>query len=872
VDTCPSEDELTLFLSGEDADAIALHIRQCGRCQQVLERLSDDEALRSASFASGQVAWNWGDPTELSPIVEALRGQDPSRSRGDLAANLLQRPVALDAPRVPGSVGSLGPYDIEAEIGHGGMGVVYRARDRNTGRRVALKVLFAGNDDERARRRFVQEVRAAAGVDHDHIVRLYATSDPADPIPYFVMEYVAGPSLAELISSRVRIAPREAADLVAQAATGVQAAHGAGLIHSDIKPANILIDPATGRAKVGDFGLARRENEAARLSREGLLPGTPAYLSPEQARGESTPSPRSDIYGLGVTLYECLTGEPPFLGKPHRIIHQVLSDEPRPPRRINPAVPADLETICLKAMAKDPSRRYASPADLAADLRRFLNGEPILARPAGVLERIWRFARRRPLIAAMAASLAVVSLAGFGGVVWQWRRAEAQRAQAEHNFREARRLVDAFYTRAYTEGLLSRPGLESLRRELFRDLLGYYRGFLRQRRDDPALQADLAEACFRVGTLTAEHGDKADAIEAFRQAESLFRAAVRRDPADRGARMKQAQCLDHLALAETQFGRWDVALGGHEQASDLLRELVEEAPRDRMARSSLARSLGHVANSRSLLHDTPGARRAYRDVVRILEELVAEEPSVSGHRDDLALTYNNMAMREEDPRAVAQDLRRALEIREQLLAQDPTNLYRRRNVARTCQNLGVAESEQGRQSEALERLERCCRLLEEVVRVDPTNSTYQCDLAQGYVNWSDVLGRSGRLDESVRSARQAREIYERLLTIQPGFDTARTGLISALVNVSESLVRKGRLAEATESTERAVKIARERAGERPEDGERQGDLAVKLIQLADVYRKLGRSADAEGSEREAQALRPRTGGGLDAAGVRRSSP
>ena len=137
-------------------------------------------------------------------------------------------------------LGSLGPYDIEAEIGRGGMGTVYRARDRTTGRLVAVKVLFAGNDDERTRRRFVQEVRAAAKVDHDHIVRLYATSDPSDRIPYFVMEYVPGPSLAERISGQGRIPPREAAELVAQAATGVQAAHAAGLIHSDVKPANIL--------------------------------------------------------------------------------------------------------------------------------------------------------------------------------------------------------------------------------------------------------------------------------------------------------------------------------------------------------------------------------------------------------------------------------------------------------------------------------------------------------------------------------------------------------------------------------------------------------------------------------------------------------
>jgi len=154
---------------------------------------------------------------------------------------------------------------------------------------------------------------------------------------------------------------------------------------------------------VGDFGLARLETETPGRSREGLLPGTPAYLSPEQVRGESRPAPSSDIYSLGATLYECLTGEPPFHGKPHRIIHQVLNDEPSPPRALIPAIPADLETICLKAMAKDPSRRYATSAALASDLHRFLNGEPILARPVGPLERAWRWCRNNQRVAALIA-------------------------------------------------------------------------------------------------------------------------------------------------------------------------------------------------------------------------------------------------------------------------------------------------------------------------------------------------------------------------------------------------------------------------------------------------------------------------------------
>ncbi len=509
-------------------------------------------------------------------------------------------------------------------------------------------------------------------------------------------------------------------------------------------------------------------------------------------------------------------------------------------------------------MARDPARRYPTARDLADDLGRFLRGETILARPAGVLERTWRFTRRRPLIAGLAASLAVVSLTGFAGVVWQWRRAEAQRAQAEHNFREARRLVDTFYTRIFTEGLFFRPGLESLRREMFRDLLAYYRDFLRQRRDDPTLQDDLAEACFRVGRLTTEEGDRADAIEVFRQADSLFQAMERRNPADRGARMRQAQCLDSIARMEAELGRLEAALRNHEQARDLFRKLVDEAPQDRDAKRDFAATLGNVANLRSMLHDSAGARLAYREVLGVLEQLVAAEPSVPRYRDDLALTYNNMAFREEDRQVAARDLRTAIQLREQLLALDPTNQYRRRNVARSCQNLAFYAYDRSH-TEAFELIERCCRLLEEVVQSEPTITSYQCDLGDGYLNQSDILGRGGRLDDAVRSGRRAREIFERLRTAQPQLDSARIGLMGALSNIAESLSNKGQFAEAAEPIEKAVEIARERVKESPQDGERKGQLARELSQLADVCRKLGRSTDAESHEREAATLGPKTG-------------
>ena len=517
------------------------------------------------------------------------------------------------------------------------------------------------------------------------------------------------------------------------------------------------------------------------------------------------PGPTSTA--VGATLYEAMTGEPPFRGTAGSVLRQVIETDPRAPRRINSALPRDLETICLKAMARDPARRYPTARDLADDLGRFLRGETILARPAGILERTWRSLARRPLIAGLAASLAVVSLTGFAGVVWQWRRAEAQRAQAEHNFREARRLVDTFYTRIFTEGLFFRPGLESLRREMFRDLLGYYRDFLRQRRDDPTLQDDLAEACFRVGRLTTEEGDRADAIEVFRQADSLFQAMERRNPADRGAHEAGAMSGQHRADGGRAWPTWRRPCVATSKPANLFRKLVEEAPRIATPSATLPPRLGNVANLCSMLHDSAGARLAYREVLEVLEQLVAADPSVPRYRDDLALTYNNMAFRKRIPSSPPETCAKRSSFASSSWRWTPPTSTAAATwpvPVRTWASMSMLRGAIPRHSSCIER---CCRLLEEVVQAEPTNTTYQCDLADGYLNLGDSLGRNGRLDESVRSGRRAREVFERLLATQPRLDPARNGLMGALSNISESLSQKGQFAEAVESIEKAVEIA-----------------------------------------------------------------
>jgi WD40 repeat protein len=307
----------------------------------------------------------------------------------------------------------LGRFELLDTVGHGAFGTVYKARDPELDRTVAIKVPRAGNlAGAEDLDRFLREARSVAQLRHPSIVTVHEVGQQ-NGVPYLVSDFVQGVTLADLLSAR-RPAFREAAELVAAVADALQYAHEHGVIHRDVKPSNILLGE-DGRPCVMDFGLAKRDAGEITMTLEGQVLGTPAYMSPEQARGDAhRVDGRSDVYSLGVVLYQMLTGELPFRGTQRMLLHQVLHDEPRPPRRLNDRIGRDLETICLKALAREPSRRYASARDLADDLRRWLKGEPIKAKAVGPLERGWRWLKRHPAAAAfiLVSAVAVSALVG----------------------------------------------------------------------------------------------------------------------------------------------------------------------------------------------------------------------------------------------------------------------------------------------------------------------------------------------------------------------------------------------------------------------------------------------------------------------------
>jgi serine/threonine-protein kinase len=466
---------------------------------------------------------------------------------GELLPGLRTPPLADTVP--PGRPGAGLPqvagYEMEAVLGHGGMGVVYVARHRALDRRVAVKMLLAGpfaGPQELVR--FQRETTALACLRHPNIVQVYDAGE-VEGRPYFAMELVEGGSLAQKLAGTPQPA-RSAAALLATLAEAMQVAHQGGIVHRDLKPGNILLT-ADGTPKIADFGLARRLEGGAGLTQSGVPMGTPNYMAPEQARGQTNIGPAVDVYALGAILYEVLTGRPPFQGETAAAtMHQVIAHDPVPPSRLNFKVPRDLETICLKCLQKAPPHRYASAQTLADDLRRFGEGRPIQARPVSWGAQLWRWGRRNPTTAGLLATLLALFLVTVGAGLWFERQKFERQGRAQEaveaaltqipGLRQQGRWTEAEALLTQAKSRLDEAGSDDLR----------------QRLAQAEADLQLAAALEQIRLTPAIDGNRFDypsMAEAYAQAFEHAGLDVNGDNETVGARIRNSDLRPQLVMA-----------------------------------------------------------------------------------------------------------------------------------------------------------------------------------------------------------------------------------------------------------------------------------------------------------------------------------
>ena len=693
-------------------------------------------------------------PTESAPgahMLEILLGAAPSDrtpvspiSESGLSAN---RPAEVQ-PVIPG-------YEILGELGRGGMGVVYTARHQELKRLVALKVLREKEHTGKEQlQRFRAEAEAAARLQHPNIVQIHEVGQEYGR-PYIVLELAVGGSLEKRLAG-TPLPPRAAAQLVRILAQAMDYAHKRGVIHRDLKPSNVLLQAAesgsdeastplsradfqTTIPKISDFSLAKQLGTDSNQTHTGVILGTPSYMAPEQAQGQAAAAgPPVDIYALGAILYEVITGRPPFRAATLlETLEQVRSEEPVPPKRIQPGLPRDLQTICLKCLEKSPRQRYETAAELAADLERFLENSPIRARPAGPGERLAKWARRRPTSAALAAVTGAAVIAASVGILLhneqlheQVRQTELkevqarkEQARADANYRDASATLNQMLARLQQKGLADVPRLRELQQQLLEDALAFYQRAFQQLDDpDPAVRLDVATAYQKTATIQNLLGRPELAAQNFHRAIDLLENL----PDDIRSRVdtqgRLADCC--LGLGDSVKPRED-AEQWLKKAIDLREQICRSQPEDPNLQFAVAVTHHHLGSLYQVASRLTPAEGQHNHAVVLLDRLVREHPSNESYQAQLAESCINLAAiyqgTKRPPRA-AEYYKKASDILEVLAKKNPSDLRYQTSLAALCLNWGNLRYEGIDVPVALDRYSRAIEVCNSVLRQEPRHS------------------------------------------------------------------------------------------------------------------------------------------------------
>jgi serine/threonine-protein kinase len=664
-------------------------------------------------------------------------------------------------------------YEIVGELGRGGMGVVYKARQVGLNRWVALKmVLAAAHASQHQLNRFLTEAKAVADLQHPNIVQIYENGSH-DGLPFFSLEFVGGGSLDAKVHRKAQ-PPREAAHMVETLAQAMQYAHERGVIHRDLKPANILLT-TDGIPKITDFGLAKRLAEDSGQTKSGTLMGTPNYMAPEQARGEiQLVGPLSDVYTLGAILYELLTGRPPFQGPTVlETVKQVTNDEPVPPSRLQPQVPHDLETICLKCLQKDMGKRYESARALAEDLRRFLSDEPILARPVSNWERLGRWCRRNPRVAVLVGTVALLLIVVAGGSLAFAYRLSEEKKRTEEQSELATRIA----------------GLEKDARDEADQNAKLAERRAEEARKAQALaseQAKLAlEIVYDVVTKTNEKLQPIAQLGSLRK--ELLQLAMQKlehiskDAVDSGkADRTMGIALQNMGKFYEQWGETEKQTEVIESSLKIFNRLIAEQPEDELNKFNATishDSLGEIG--RENWPNPDKIRFHYDQSLEMRKELVANQRSVTPGPYPrlrlLAIAYLNwavLALELGDPGKSLQHAQQALKYTKEAYAADKTKDYHYREMLSSVYlTMGKASFRLGETSNARRFLQNSLMLRQEWVKANELDDYAKKELGRTLEAFGDMETESRHYQEALDYYQKALTVFKELLQKDPNVPT-----------------------------------------------------------------------------------------------------
>jgi tetratricopeptide (TPR) repeat protein len=693
------------------------------------------------------------------------------------------------------------------------------------------------------------------------------------------MKYLEGGSLADGLG-RFRGDSRATARLLAEVAEAVHYAHQHGVLHRDLKPANILLD-AAGRAHVSDFGLAKRlgaelPDDMAGLTQTGDLVGTPSYMAPEQARGDTRAvTVATDVYGLGAILYELLTGQPPFRGDGVLdTLNRIQDQTPVAPRKLSPGVDRDLETICLKALEKEPERRYGNVQALADDLRRFLAGETIQARAVSPLSRAWRWCRRRPAMAGLLFALVAALVGGLAAVTWQWRRAEANFRQAEDNydraerereraednvrqaeesFRQAHDVVTEFCVRLSDNQLNGVPGLQPLRRELLGAAVKYYEQFLARKGDDPKLRSELAGICRRLGSINSAIGKRDEALAALERSLKILQEVPADAPQRRG---DLGRTRLSIALLQLSNGQLPAALASFEEAEKGLKVAHDASPgsvKDAADYASVLLDKGLLCSRLGRLDE---ARSCYDRQIALLNQLLDGGASRASILPDLAAGYLDLGNLQSSlgnrSEAVA-SFEKARALLDAPGAAKSSSDRQKDLLADALINLGGDQLVAGQGAKALATLEQSRSILEKLTDENPEVLQYAHDLSSCQRQTGHVHRGANRMGEAFQCYERAKSLMERLVRQDPAAGVYQNDLAKCLFDLGALQCMTGKDAEGLVNLQQSAALRRKLVTVEPDNLFYHSDLGLTLGNVAAALARRNRPAVGLETAREAVA-------------------